>query len=330
MKIRSMPSVFCFVSFAAGSHATSAQSDALQPTAGEPAAATAGADSGDPLDDFGSTQRGPKPEQPDAAPAESALHFKITIDYTTAYYFRGIRQEDRGFIMQPAGELGVDLYKNDAFSIGAFAGIWNSFHDRATGAAQNDDIVDKWYEADFYLGVGGSLGNLGYSLSYIAYTSPADAFSTVDEVDFSLTYNDSEWWGDSGFTLTPSLAFAIEVGDDYTDGADTERGLYLQPGITPAFAVSDVPVVGDVSLSFPVTIGLSLDDYYEDATGEDQTLGFVSLSAKAAFALPVPAEYGAWTFTAGLQFLYLGDTTADINDDDETVLIGAAGITIVF
>jgi hypothetical protein len=221
---------------------------------------------------------------------ERAIHFKIAVDYTTAYYFRGFRQEDRGFIIQPAGELGVDLIGNEGFSLGMFAGIWNSFHDRATGAAENEDIVDAWYEADSYVGVGGSAGNLGCSLTYLAYTSPNDAFETIDEVDVSLTYDDSAWWGESGFTLTPSLAFAVEVGSDYTDGADSERGLYLQPGITPAFSVADVPALGEVSLSFPVTVGVSLDDYYEDATGEDQSFEFLSVSSKASFALPVPAE----------------------------------------
>lgn len=291
-----------------------------------------GADSGDPLEDFGATQRGPK-DAP-AAEAESQedrdLHFKIMVDWTSAYYFRGIRQEDRGFIMQPAGELGVDLIEEDSFTLGAFFGIWNSFHDRATGSIENEDIVDKWYEADLYAGAGGSIGKVGYSVTYIAYTSPSDAFETIDEIVFSVNYNDSEWWGESGFSLTPSLSFGWEVGSNFADGADTERGLYLQPGVTPAFKWSDAPLVGEIGFSFPVTVGLSIDDYYENGAGEDETFGFLSISAKAAIPLPVPASYGAWTLNGGIQFLALGDTTSEFNDDEDTVWIGTLGLSIAF
>lgn len=271
----------------------------------------------------------PAPEAP-AEDAASAMHFRITVDWTTAYYFRGFRQEDRGFIMQPAGELGVDLYSDDSFSIGAIAGIWNSFHDRATGADENEDITDKWYEADLYAGVGGSIGKIGFSVIYITYTSPSDAWETIDEIATTLSYDDAKWWGDSGFTLTPSLTFAWEIGSNFTDGADAERGLYLQPGITPAFTINEVPLVDEVELSFPLSVGLSLDEYYEDAAGEDETFGFFSVGAKASIALPVPTAYGHWSLNGGAQLLILGDTTQAVNDDEDTVLIGSIGLVIEF
>lgn len=296
---------------------------------------TAGADGGDPTEEYGVTQRrdakAPDAEEATASDQDaSAIHFRITVDYTTAYFFRGFRQEDRGFIIQPGGELGIDLHSSDSFSIGAIAGIWNSFHDRATGADENEDITDKWYEADLYAGLGGTIGNFGFSVLYITYTSPSDAWETIDEVATTLTYDDSAWWGESGFTLTPSLTFGWEVGSNFTDGADAERGLYLQPGITPAFEIDDVPLVDTVGLSFPITVGLSLDEYYEDAAGEDETFGFFSVGAKASIALPVPSAYGNWTLSGGAQLLILGDTTSTINDDEDTALIGSVGLTIAF
>ncbi|MBL8747020.1 MAG: hypothetical protein JNK58_11780 [Phycisphaerae bacterium] len=319
-----------------------AQPEFLTPTSPDGGVQTAGADSADPTEDFGDTLRGRKQnrtvEAPESAAVEEAvapeeagrLHFKISVDYVTAYFSRGFRYEDRGFIIQPAGELGFDLYENEGFSIGGFVGIWNSFHDRATDAEENDDITDKWYEADLYAGLGGSLGRVGYSVTYLSYTSPSDAWETIDEVVFDLEYDDSSWWGDSGFSLTPSLSFAWEVGSNYTDGADTERGLYLQPGVTPAFSVENVPVVEHVELSFPMTVGLSLDEYYEDDSGEDEVFGFFSVSAEASIPLRVPSAYGRWMLSGGVQFLILGDTTSSFNDGEETAVIGKVGVTIEF
>ncbi len=295
---------------------------------------TVGADSADPTEDFGDTLLGRRkdPVSPEVLPApeESTLHFKFSVDYVTAYYARGFRYEDKGFIVQPAAEFGFDLISEESFSFGGFFGIWNSFHDRATDAPQNEDVVDKWFEADLYAGLGGSVGNVGYSVTYLAYTSPSGAWETIDEIVFDLEYDDTEWWGDSGFTLTPSLSFAWEVGANFTDGADTEPGLYLQPGITPAFSVEGVALVERIDFSFPITVGISLDDYYEDSNGEDNAFGFVSFSAQASIPLPVPVAYGSWSLWGGVQFLILGDTTSEVNDGDDTAVIGTLGLLVEF
>lgn len=302
--------------------------------AAEEPALTTGPGGADPAEEFGYTQRGPKKEEEAEAPAaeaeESAFSFAISVDYTTAYFSRGMRWEDRGFIVQPGGELGFDLYENDSFSIGGFVGIWNSFHDRATGADENEDITDKWYEADLYVGAGGSVGKFGYSVSYLAYTSPSGAWDTIDEILFELNYDDSEWWGESGFSLTPSLTLAFEIGSTGADLADGENGVYLAPGITPAFGVDDLGFLKHVDFSFPLVVGVSLSEYYEDSTGEDHAFGFFSVSAKAGIPLAVPEEYGNWTLTGGVQFMILGDTPEELNDGENTAWVGTVGLSIEF
>ena len=278
----------------------------------------------------------PATAEPPAAPAPAAeapdrrVHIKIGVDWTTSYYFRGIRQEDRGFILQPYAELGFDLVTADSVSLTALFGVWNSFHDRQTGSdPASNDFTDGWYEADLYAGAALTLGRFGFSTIYTAYTSPADAFSTVDEVLFALSYDDSGQWGESSFRISPSLTLGLEVGADYTDGADTERGIYLQPGIAPGFT-ANLPLLNEVDFTFPIVVGLSLDNYYEDPTGEDNAFGYLSIGGKAAFALPIPKAYGDWTLTAGVYALFLGDTTEQLNDNDDTEVIGSVGISVEF
>lgn len=201
---------------------------------------------------------------------------------------------------------------------------------RATDAPQNEDFINKWYETDLCAGVGGSVGNFGFSVTYLAYTSPSAAWETIDEILFGLEYDDTEWWGESGFTLTPSLSFAWEVGSDSTDGTDTEPALYLQPGITPAFSVEDVALVERIDFSFPITVGFCLDDYYEDSNGDDNAFGFISVSAEASIPLAVAVAYGHRSLWGGFQLLVLGDTTSEVNDGDDTAGIGITGLAIEF
>jgi hypothetical protein len=46
-----------------------------------------------------------------AAPNTGRLSLLLGNDFTTAYFFRGIVQERRGFITQPYAEVGLKLYE---------------------------------------------------------------------------------------------------------------------------------------------------------------------------------------------------------------------------
>lgn len=325
----------CGAALSAGSLAA-AQSE-LPADAGVDELAAFGPKGDDPDEEFGARQRKPaEPEAPaeEAAPAaaeEKRIHFRFAADWTSAYYFRGIRQEDDGFIFQPSAELSFDLASWEGGSFKAFFGTWNSFHDEETGVPQGEesDFSDTWYEADLYGGVAVTLGNFGFSALYTTYTSPSDAWETIDEVILGASYDDSSLWGESGFALNPSLTFAIETSADYADGADTQRGIYLQPGLSPGFSAT-LPLLQEVDFAFPIVVGLSLDDYYEDSTGEDNAFGYVSVGGKMTFGLPIPSSFGDWKLSLGVYGLFLGDTTKEFNDDDETEVIGSVGISIEF
>src|SRR5690606_10561101 len=133
-----------------------------------------------------------------------------------------------------------------------------------------------------------------FSLSavYTFYTSPANYFSTVQEVALSLSYDDSALWaersGDLEFALNPSVTLAAEVKNS---AFGPDEGIYLELGLSPSLSVEagDVPL----SLSFPITVGFSVDDYYEDGAGEDDTFGYgkvgVALGADISESV-LPAE----------------------------------------
>ncbi len=258
-------------------------------------------------------------------PNSGRLHFSGGVDFTTQYFFRGILQEDSGLIVQPWIEGSFDLLTNEEIALSVVAGSWNSFHDEATGASTGDHFVKEWYESDWYAGLALDRGNWSFGVYYIAYASPNGAFSTVNEFDLTFAFDDSEHLGK--WALSPSATIAIETGSDAADGGMT--GVYLELGIAPGFSPESGPLES-VTFSFPVTVGLSLDDYYEDATGNDDTFGYFDIGAEASIDLPVPSDVGVWSFTVGVHGLFLGDNLETINGGSDAEVIFSTGFSFAY
>ncbi len=254
-----------------------------------------------------------------------SFHFEFGVDWLSKYYFRGIIQQDEGLIIQPWFDISVDLAKFDNGSMGMNFGIWNSFHeeDKTTSSPSS------WYEADLYAGLSLDIYRWSIGPGYTYYSSPNNTFGDVDEFGFSVGYDDSGHWGDdSDFAFNPYATVAFETGDNAADGGET--GIYLELGIEPAFTWDNECNL-DLEISVPVTVGLSLDDYYENGAGEDETFGYLDLGVNATLGLPVPANYGAWSLSAGVGGLWLGEHTQGYNsDNDDFEVIAHLGLSISY
>ena len=56
-----------------------------------------------------------------------------------------------------------------------------------------------------------------------------------------------------------------------------------------------------------MALGRSLSDYYEGASG-DETFGFFNVGAVVSLPLlGIPAEYGSWEISGGVNLLVFGD-----------------------
>jgi hypothetical protein len=268
--------------------------------------------------------------QEEKGPNTGRIAISAGVDFPTDYYFRGIIQETRDYIIQPYGDLtfklwdGVPAFGNLAVTVGT----WNSLHGGPTGVEGPNVDPKMWYESDFYAKVGWSMfEDLSASIVYTAYMSPNDFFGTVQELAFGLGFNDSKLLGP--FALNPSVLVAFEVKGQ-ADAGD-HKGVYLQAGIAPSYtfnAQSSYPV----TVSVPMLVGLSVDDYYEFATGEDSTFGYfqggVGLAMPLAF---IPSSFGAWQLKAGVNVLQLGGNLRDVNKDrDPTEIIGTVGIAFTY
>jgi hypothetical protein len=266
------------------------------------------------------------------APAQTAVDsnpgkvsLAATYDFTNTYMFRGLRQDDTRVIMFPFAEARFDLHdgQDGLTDVAVRVGTWNSLN---TGAAGVQGPSGKlWYESRFYSTLDFTFGpGITVGGTYTAYPSPNNSFSTVKEFAFRVSADERS--APVGLVVRPHALLAFEFdtapGVGQADGG-LSRGTYFEFGIAPG--ITDP----DFSLVFPLTVGLSLDDYYELA-GVDHTFGYLSLGAIATLPIFQSRDYGTWDVHGGFEFQSLGDTAEAFNRGDQTRIIGVIGIGFSF
>lgn len=264
----------------------------------------------------------PSPLSTAAEPGAPAPGFavQLNLDFTNAYFYRGIRQQDKGLLVQPAARVTARVGEVSGTSIDAFFGTWNSVGPNAF--TRSNDAVRSWYESDLYAGLTLTHGPLSFSTSYTFLTSPSGAFQTVQELGFTAAIDDSAWMNE--LALKPSLTLVVETGANGSDSPDLDNGVYLELAVCPGttFKVFETPI----ALTFPASVGFSVSKYYQDAQGRDGAFGFGQVGARVAIPLGGPGPCGAWTLNAGVAVLFLGDTTRAFNNGGRTEFIGTVGV----
>ncbi len=267
----------------------------------------------------------PAPAAPaPAEPTPSPLSLQLNLDFTNIYFYHGILQQDQDLIIQPVARLTFNVYKQDDFKVDAILATWNSFG--KNGGTQTSDLTKWWYECDLIAGVALTKGPFSLTTTYTFLTSPSDAYQTVQELDFTLAWDDSELLGK--FALHPYALLGLETGNAGADGPDLHSGIYLELGVAPGFTLDlgQTPV----AVSFPVSVGLSMSNYYENAAGEEDFFGFAQVGAKAAIPLPFGDRVGKWTLNMGVAGIFLGDNTAALNRGRDASFIATMGLQVNF
>jgi hypothetical protein len=253
--------------------------------------------------------------EPEVDIADGGLPFSVDIGATvvSAYWWRGYVYENNGLITQPYIELGFPVSDGgaDGPSIEAYVGMWNSLHSEKTDAT--DTSVDAWYETDLYAGLVFEFESFDLEFIYTFYIYPNNEdFDDVQEAGIILGwYPDEECW--LGWLLgEPTVGIFGEtrrsnVGDGPSEAA------YLQIDFGPS--VDLIPE--KITATFPVQLGLSIDDYYEGENGEDETFGFVSVGVDLEIPLGTTNGIEA-TLNIGAVGIILGDNAQEYNETSDT------------
>jgi hypothetical protein len=250
-------------------------------------------------------------------PNPGAITFTGGLDAPSVYVFRGIVQEsDPKLTLWPYGDLGLALASGDGAvkSVGVNLGVWNSL---MTGTSGSDGFTEhSHYEEDFYatLGLGFSKG-ITFGTTYTAYTSPNLMFNTVKEISFKVA---------QASRFNPYGLVGFEVGEFGADGG-AEKGTYLELGVGPTFALTP-----RVTLTVPVKLGMSLNNYYE-LDGTDNKFGFFDIGGLVTVPLSgIPSQFGTWNIHGGVDLLTFGDTTKAFNSGDKNKVVGLIGLGVSY
>jgi hypothetical protein len=263
-----------------------------------------------------------------ASSASAQVDLAVTggLDFTNQYNFRGIRQNTDGWSIWPYVDVGIPLATGDGTlkAVTLNLGTWNAFHTQIN----DDDFTNldgeptgnKWYESDLYATLGLGFGPSVLSFNYTSYTSPANLFNHVKEFGIKFAYDDSAPLGRAA--LKPYALVAFELSDDGQADAGASKGTYLELGVAPGYAGARA------SIAVPIKVGLSLDDYYEFATGEDSKFGYFSIAG----IVTVPIG-GGFNIHGGGELQTFGGNVKDYNafgDDGDSSVAGIGSIGIGF
>ena len=269
------------------------------------------------------------PAAPPPDPNPGNMTLTGGFDTVSTYMFRGIRQHSTGIALWPVADLAVAIHSGQGSlkSVGLNLGTWNSLHTGDTGADGPNGKL--WYESDFYttlaLGFG---GGTSLNTSYTAITSPNNAFTTIKEIAFKLSVDDSRFLGKRALKPYAFLSFEFDTapGVGQADGG-SKAGRYLELGVAPGYPASKA------SLSVPVKLGMSLGNYYELNTGTpaaplfvDHPFGYFSIAGLVTAPLGAMSSFGAWNVHGGVEFQALGETTKSFNGGEGHKVIVSGGI----
>lgn len=248
---------------------------------------------------------------------------EITLDYVSQYFFRGYEQvdADQGVVLQPGASFTIDVSEE----VSATVGTWGSIH---TDSPNNPSNPSSWYEQDYYASLDSSAGDLSYGVGLTAFTYPALATTTVLEASAYVSYDDSGLFGDYAFS--PYALVATELNNTNSNSGGKEAS-YLELGGEFALGACE----NGLEWSVPFAVGLSIDDYYNDASGAEEFFGFASVGLVGSIPLSEligSDEYvGAWDLTVGVTVLFLNSDVAltDNADDssDNMQVYGTVGIS---
>lgn len=223
----------------------------------------------------------------------------------------------RGYLTQIDVGLSLDIYKNPAGFINSFSvfgGVWNEYWSSPPAGGRS------WQEMDWWVGAG--IGFAQYwklSVQSLQFEFPG-GLPTARMIVTSLGYDDSKWWGASGFALNPYVNWFY----NYTGGSTVVLGktsdtYRVELGIKPTIAMQKYTGL-PLSFTFPTWVTVGPSSYWNRNDGTTNFCGPLSsapcasgstgvistgLQAKLGLDSLIPKRLGNWYVKGGVQYYHI-------------------------
>jgi hypothetical protein len=177
--------------------------------------------------------------------------------------------------------------------------------------------------SDAMLGTIGEWRGLTLDARYAFYNTSPIMRSDVHELGARASLDVLAWRrGDASPGPLALRPFAGLYGE-----LDDRRGsedVYAEVGLEPAWR--GIVAGRKVGLSVPVLWGLSPDDYYFDAQGRNEPLGYFAVSVAGSVALPLRHGCAEAILNVTLQYLRLeADSVVTVNEGGRDVFLARMG-----
>jgi hypothetical protein len=239
------------------------------------------------------------------------MHAFFDLSFKNAYITpRGLLVTNTGLTTQVLTGLAADVYKNKTGfinSVSFYGYVWNDLWSN-----QNHPKVGSWNEFDWAVGMTVKFAqNWKFGVEYVEFLSPPGNFSIERNIEFTLAYDDSSWWGGGPFTLNPyvKLFYAVSSASS-TVVVGKAGGTYdVEIGIVPTLDMKRYLGI-PLQLSAPTWVTVGPSDYWNvggNVCGtvlcSTDNVGVFSTGLTGKLALDwVPARYGKWYAKAGFQY----------------------------
>ena len=258
-------------------------------------------------EDLGNVRR--KVEPPEQR-EEGPFSLEAKVEAKTAYFFRGYNVMDTGYIFQPEATLSLRAIEWREYSFTPYFGVWNNISEVK---GHDSSIWAHWTEFDATGGVVIERGDWSLDVQWNYYVSPSDFFDSAHELGATLGYGGEIF----GVKLQPHVAVFRELDDQ----SDDDENTYLEAGLEPEFALAE-----KLTLSLPLTLGMSLDGYYQGGDGHNAFFGYGSAGARPAYQLNEN-----WSVYAGVEYVHLfADSAEAANSGDDGKVIGVVGVSFTY
>jgi hypothetical protein len=280
------------------------------------------------------------------------MHAFFDLSFKNAYITpRGLLVTNTGLTTQVLTGLSADVFKSKTGFINAvsvYGYVWN---DLWSEQKPSNNKVGSWNEFDWAVGMTVKFAqNWKFGVEYVEFLSPPGNFSIERNIEFTLAYDDSSWWGGGPFTLNPyvKLFYAVSSGSS-TVVTGKAGGTYdVELGIVPTLDMKRYLGI-PLTISAPTWVTVGPSDYWNvggnpcgPALCSTDNVGVFSTGLSGKLALDwVPARYGKWYAKAGFQYYnFLNDnlrfaqqTTLGISDFANThkdYVVGYGGFGFSF
>lgn len=262
-----------------------------------------------------------------AAPAEpwyARRNWILTggVDYTPAYYRRGYLQDNSGLLIQPFVTGAYNVAPDEEGITQPYLTSWNSL---GLLDLQNPMAVMVEGMAGVFL----KRGPYALDINYAIYnSSPMDGRSTIHEFGGKFWLDLTGLWEETGQSAPFRLrSFVGLIWETYDEKGSLDG--YWEFGIEPAWRQTWRQQLLTVSL--PLQLGMSGRNYYFNANGREQSLGYASVGLSASISLPSPSWGGRWYLSSSIYYTRLAaDNLIAINNGAPNVFTGRIGLGFAY